>query len=353
MSEELKKQREQQIAQDQLVTTKVAEVTAHLNKEHDAALQSAVADATSKAKAESQAANVDTSSSSQLHPDMEAVVTQHKQELADLEARLTQKYEAEAKTHKESAANADGTPEAVENIVKERMEAFQKEHEQKLTDAIERGRREVNMKLKLKDGQLAKALAGRKELEEQIKVLKEQLNAAGITASAPTTSATGTIITAVESVPSTPAKNLGATSTTLNATPTVPPAPPTTPATSAGPSTLPPKPPATVVPVSKPTAPSQATTTSVRGAAARGRGRGMSIRGGAAAGRGGGVLAQVNSAAAASPSGTSILGAAAKRPREETEAAPPDAQSLAKRLRGTPPVTLHRNRPLPSTDTPQ
>lgn len=371
MSEELKKQREQQASQEQLITAKVAEATAQLTREHEAALQNAVADATANTKVGMQdAASLNADTSAQPHPDMETIIQQHKQELVDLEARLTQKYEAELKSQKESTS-ADAVPEAVENIVKERMEAFQKEHEQKLTDAIERGRREVNMKLKLKDGQLAKALSGKKELEDQTKILMEQLTAAGITPSAaPTTSSTTT------TVPTTPGiKPQGppATPTTAPAPPAAPSLTPATPrvptpvapvappAAAPGPSTLPPKPSTTVVPVSKALAGAAGQAIHAVRGAARGRGRGVSIRGGAAAaaqgvGRGGGVLAQVNSAAAASPSGTSILGAAAaaaKRPREESETSPPDPQSLAKRMRGTPPVTLQRNRHLPSTDTPQ
>ncbi|GJJ13307.1 hypothetical protein Clacol_007559 [Clathrus columnatus] len=372
LAEELKKQREQQATQEKLMSAKVAEATAQQAREHEAAMQNAIADATAKAKAESQISaspNADALASAQPQPDVEAIITQHKQELANLEAQLTQKHESEMVLLKESvsqtAITGSGNALAdVENVVKERMEAFQKEHEQKLTDAIERGRREVNMKLKLKDGQLAKALSGRKELEEQVKVLKEQLTAAGIipsTSVPPTTTTVPPTNEPVLPVPSTPVSKPGASST---ATPTiapssstVPPAPPATPVApaSSAPSTLPPKPSATVVPVTRPGTVGQ--TTAVRGAAVRGRGRGVSIRGGAAAasqaaGRGGGVLAQVNSAAAASPSGTSILGAAAKRPREETEVAPPDVQSLAKRLRGTPPVTLQRNRHLPPTDPP-
>lgn len=339
LSDQLKKQREQQGAStptpdvEQLVVARMAEVTAQHDREHEAAVQAAVSAATDKLRAELQSSTA-TAQDSGSQGDVAAIMTRHREELKALEARLTEKHAAEVKAAVESALASipkqEGTAQIehdVEAAVKERLEAVQKEHEQKMMEAIkvatESGRKEISTKLMIKDGQLMKALNARKDLEEKVKEMEAKLAGQQPIAMGPTASSMPTTPTAPKAVnPGLPRKpsmsNAAASSSTT------------------------------------PGGPAQA----VRGAA-RGRGRGVAIRGGVAAaaaqaaGRGG-VLAQVNSAAAASPSGTSILGAAnaaaaspggPKRPRDEAEASA-ESPSLAKRLRGAP-VTLQRNRLLP------
>lgn len=267
------------------------------------------------------------------------MITRHEEELKALETRLSEKYAEEVKTAVESALASvpkqEGSTEVaqdVEALVSERLEVALKEQEQKMTEAVkvatENGRKEVNAKFMLKDGQLMRAVAAKKELEGKIKELEAKLAGSQ----------------------STSAKPQPQNGTTLVASPTA-----KTPTTS-----LPRKPSIPTVTVPATTSSPVTATQAVRGAA-RGRGRGVAIRGGAAvataqaagAGRGG-VLASVNSAAAASPSGTSILGAAnataaGKRPRDETET-PAESPSLAKRLRGGP-VPIQRNRHLPPSET--
>jgi len=207
--------------------------------------------------------------------------------------------------------------------------------------AVESGRLEGTMKLRLKDTQLVRAQNKVKELELQI----EEWKKAGVvpgesTPSASAPPATSPSTTAPSSVPSptTSAPARGGAPGPIMRKPSVPGA-------AAGGASLP----------------------------ARGRGRGavrggnIGIRGAAApsAGRGAGVPA---SGAAASAGGVAIMGAAAKRTREEGEVATED--SLAKRLKpavaaaaattspaegsanaggaaGGKPITLQRNRVQP------
>lgn len=342
MTEQLKRQQQQQsnanVNVEQAVTARVAELTA----QHEAALQATVAEATAKVRAELESQKGDQTG---LKPeDAAAIATRHQEELAVLEKRLAEKHAQEVQDAVAAAlavvpkteGPAQGSPDS-EAV----MQKLKEEHEAKLaeavTQALERGRREINTKLMLKEGQLAKALAKVKDLESKL------AGGAPQAVPSPTVSKPGPAAAATTTTPPTAA----ATATPSKQTTT--------------PATLPKKPvaqgsPATTVVATPTPAPG-------RGGAARGRGRGVNIRGGAAAaaaqaaGRGAGILAQVNSAAAASPSGTSILGAAAttsggagtpnKRPREDGESSGSEAPSLAKRLRGGGPVTIQRNRQLP------
>lgn len=345
LSDQLKKQREQQATPtpdvDQLVAARIAEVTAQQAREHEAALQAAVSAATEKLRSELSGADNQAETS---QGDIAALTARHQEELTALEARLTEKHATEMKVAVDSALasipNHEGTAEIqrdVEAAVKERLQVVEKEHEKKMVDAIkvatESGRKEISTKLMIKDGQLMKAVTAKKDLEEKVKDLEVRLkNLQPSAAGSPTTS-----------------------------TPMAPTAP-TAPKVTTNAANLPRKPSVSNVSAGASTSTPGPQTQAVRGAAMRGRGgRGVAIRGGAAAaaaqaaGRGGGVLAQVNSAAAASPSGTSILGAAShaaatpsaasKRSRDESEVSA-DSPSLAKRLRGAP-VTLQRNRHLP------
>lgn len=342
LSDQLKKQREQQATPtpdvDQLVAARIAEVTAQQAREHEAALQAAVSAATEKLRSELSGADNQAETS---QGDIAALTARHQEELTALEARLTEKHATEMKVAVDSALasipNHEGTAEIqrdVEAAVKERLQVVEKEHEKKMVDAIkvatESGRKEISTKLMIKDGQLMKAVTAKKDLEEKVKDLEVRLkNLQPSAAGSPTTST---------------------------------PMAPTAPKVTTNAANLPRKPSVSNVSAGASTSTPGPQTQAVRGAAMRGRGgRGVAIRGGAAAaaaqaaGRGGGVLAQVNSAAAASPSGTSILGAAShaaatpsaasKRSRDESEVSA-DSPSLAKRLRGAP-VTLQRNRHLP------
>lgn len=334
----MKKQREQQATPtpdvEQLVAARLTELTAEQARGHEAAIQAAVSAATEKLRVELQASTVvERAETSQS--DIAAITARHQEELKALETRLTENHAADVKAAVDSAmASArkqEGTAEIahdVEATVKERLQVVQKEHERKMMEAIkvatESGRKEISTKLMIKDGQLMKAVTAKKDLEEKVRDLEAKL--AGLQRTGP-----------------------GVPASSTPTTPTVPKA-----VTN---NNLPRKPSISNVPAVASTSTAGAHHPHATRGGARGRGRGVAIRGGAAAaaaqaaGRGG-VLAQVNSAAAASPSGTSILGAAtaatppvAKRPRDEPEAST-ESPSLAKRLRG-PPVTLQRNRHLP------
>lgn len=335
LADQMKRQREQQATPtpdiEQLVRARVAELTVQQARDHETAVQAAVSKATESLRAELQSSTTTV----QPNADLTAVIVRHEEELKALEGRLTEKHAAEMKAAVESALatvpKPEGAAEAahdVEALVKERLEVSLKEQDQKVADAIkiatENGRKEVNTKLMIKDGQLMKAVTAKKELEQKVKELEARLASSSTSSTnVPQSSVASPTVTSIKA-PSNVNANADIPRKAQSAATTSAPAGATQP---------------------------------VRGT--RGRGRGVAIRGGAAvataqAAGHGGVLAQVNSAAAASSSGTSILGAASgstatKRPRNDTDT-PAESPSLAKRLRG-PPVTLQRNRHLPSSET--
>ena len=298
--------------------------------------------------------------------DIATITARHAQELRDLEVRLVAKHEHELKAAIEKAQK-----EAKEEAAKAGVGAAsgvsqdmisKEEHEQALKAATERGRMESTTKLKLKDGMLQKAQMNVKHLEAQIKAWRE----AGIIPVNAPTIPPGSVATPVKATAPTPVRSnpiagpsTGAGGATVPATgtptkavgpPAAAPAGPSTP-TSATPAVLPKKPmlgvPSTSVVAGNPSASARggrggAIVRGVRGAA-RGVARGGAVRGGAPA-----AIAQA-AASNSTDGGVSIMGAAAKRARDEaTENA---VESLAKRIKpaegsttAAKPVALRRDR---------
>lgn len=286
--------------------------------------------------------------------------------MRSLETKLVAKHEEELKAareeaRKEALQSAGGSKDDEGGVSAE-------EHDQALKAAVERGRREISVKLKLKEQMLIKAQSNVKHLEAQIKAWRDE----GIvppdapTLPPPPASTPAKLQSENASLPaSTSAKPVvtpTATKPIAARAPVVPPpinkpspaapnsaaaAPAgsptvTTPANgvpTATPATLPKKP---VVNVA-----ANAAEASVRGGV-RGVQRGVRgvrgvTRGGAP--RGGAPAALAQAAASTADTGMSIMGAAAKRGREEPEA----AESLAKRIKPADsnqakPVALRRDR---------
>lgn len=307
-----------------------------------------VAEAVEKAKSET---NITSDSAA-----TEELVKRHAEELKALsdqlkvehDAALKAAVEAASKPHPESASSSTADQQAAINAaIFEHEKEAQARLEKEVTSAVERGRMEQAAKTKLKDSQLVRAQKRVKELESHI----HEWRAAGINlptpstptaAIAPTTASATTTApapTAPRPAPSTPqavakvaAASAAAAAGPSQAKPT--PAAPANAAASPTAASLPKRPAAPGA--LAPTAPSAAIA--ARGAAvSRGRGaatvRGLPGRGGAS-GRGGAPIRQppVKPATSAPLSGgVSIMGAAAKRPREENGA--PAEDSLAKRLK--------------------
>ncbi|KII91087.1 hypothetical protein PLICRDRAFT_28915 [Plicaturopsis crispa FD-325 SS-3] len=274
--------------------------------------------------------------------DGDAAAKRLAEELQALEQRLTLKHQAELQTAVEAAkaasqSTAPGAPAddaaqkaAIEAAVAAAVAEVRSRHTEELAAAVESGRREQAAKGKLKDSQLVRAQNKVKALEAQILEWRQK----GVVPPEST-----------DAPPAPPATPIASSSTA----PSVPTAPPATP--TAG---LPRKPSIDVPPSTTPT------RGAVRGATrgiTRGVTRGLNIRG-AAPGRGGSPArggAPTNASAgppATQPGGVSIMGAAAKRARDEGEGSADD--SLAKRLKPAPaenaggsgkPVTLRRPPP--------
>ncbi|KAI9435095.1 hypothetical protein H4582DRAFT_2080017 [Lactarius indigo] len=317
-------------------------------EEQDAAIKAAVDKATSELRSAPSAAS-------------EELTKQHAEELKALEERLVAKHREELEKAVEAAAakaqesvpapvvtpTAEEQKAAIDAAVAAALAAKEAEQKTKyqadIEKAVESGRLEGTMKLKLKDSALVRAQNKVKELESQIEEWKKK---AGVAPSEPTPSA---------SAPP-------ATSPTTTAPSSVP--SPTTSAPTRGGAPL----------TRKPSVPGTSAAAGGATQSSRGRGRGaprggnIGIRGAAApsAGRGAGVP---TSGAAGAPAGVAIMGAAAKRTREEGEVTTED--SLAKRLKpaaaaaaasttpaegsanvggaaGGKPITLQRNRVQPS-----
>jgi nucleoprotein TPR len=262
------------------------------------------------------------------------IAKQHAEELRTLEERLTAKHQAELNAAAEAARTAAGQEKPPAGTVSEddlkaaiaaaiatHEKELQARHAEDIASAVERGRMEQAAKGKLKDSQLVKAQKKVKELEIQIMEWRK----AGIlpeTSSAPP-----------------PATPVAAGALVTNASPTTPAASaPHMNNGSTGTATLPQKP-----SLGPPTGPAESGRGRGAGRGVRGQRGGLSIRG-AAPGRGG---APANPpTVSASGSGVQIAGAAAKRSREEGEAAD---DSLAKRLKPADgagkPVALRRPPP--------
>ena len=233
-----------------------------------------------------------------------------------MEDRLTAKHQQELKAAVDAGVAAatsgatitdDQQKAAIAAAIAEHEKALLARHTEEIASAVERGRMEQATKGKLKDSQLVKSQKRVKELENQILEWRK----AGLIPEASTS-------TAAAPSPGTPTA-----ASPQNAHPTTPtsanPSAAGTPAGGSG--TLPRKP-------SMLSAPDHALRGGRGGARGIVRGAqrgGFNIRG-AAPGRGGAPVA----ATPAPATGVSIMGAAAKRNREEGD---PQDDSLAKRLK--------------------
>ncbi|KAH9948873.1 hypothetical protein B0H21DRAFT_731535 [Amylocystis lapponica] len=245
------------------------------------------------------------------------IISRHAQELRELEERLTSQYQAElnaATARQESISTTPGDHEAsIKAAIAAHEEQMKEQREQEIAAAVERGRMEQAAKSKLKDAQLVRAQAKLKDCEARIQGWRQ----AGL-------------------IPDDDASSSAAPAAKATAAPT--PATASTSGSTAPSKTLPRKPSMAQA--------GPSTETAGRGRGIRGAARGA-FRG--AAGRGG---ARGESSTATATDGTpgevSIIGAAAKRAREEGEGSSDD--TLAKRLKpdGTgKPVHLLRNRVAP------
>ncbi|KAL5512816.1 hypothetical protein ACEPAG_3082 [Sanghuangporus baumii] len=294
--------------------------------------------------------------------DAAEIATRHAEELRVLEARLATKHEEELKaaigrTRKEAKEEATKAAAAAAPLGATQDMISKEEHEQALKAATERGRMESTTKLKLKDGMLQKAQANVKHLEAQIKAWRE----AGIVPTNAPTIPPGSVATPVKAIPPVPVKSAPSAASpaaaghpTAGTGPTAKTTPgrATAPAPTAGPST-----PTSATPAALPKKPMLGVATAATGDAHARGGRGGAVRGvrgarGVARGgtvRGGAPAAIAQAAAAnAADGGVSIIGAAAKRAREETTES--SAESLAKRIKpaettaAAKPVALRRDR---------
>ncbi|KAF5340774.1 hypothetical protein D9611_007504 [Ephemerocybe angulata] len=290
----------------------------------------------------------------------EEVVKKHAEEMENLKKELIAKHEAELKAAVEQARQAASAQSgSSQSDVQAAVEAVKKELEEKhakeIEEARDSGRLESNSKIKVKDGQLTKALKKNKDLEVKIREWEEagllpanSLATATSAGSVPATSSTASVPAQARPAAPIPAKPAAAGA----------PAPAKAPAPAPGPSR-----------------PTGVATRGGAGAMSGGVGLG---RGGVPAARGrGAVRGAIRGGARALPTrttppvnagGIAIVGAAAaaaassapKRPREEGEAGTAD-DSLAKRLKpaadgaaasgstppAKPPIQIRRQAPGP------
>ncbi|KAL4250041.1 hypothetical protein ABKN59_004926 [Abortiporus biennis] len=252
----------------------------------------------------------------------EDVLKRHAEELRALEERLTKKHQEELKAALDAATSAAkqapaGTAEDTQKAIQAAVAAKEKElkasFEEQLSQAVERGRSEVSMKLKLKDSQAVKAQNRLKEYEVAVQewrtsgiISEEQAQKVAAAAA----KAAGVHVAAKPGISN--ATKPAAAAATRQAAPARPGAP------VAGPSN------------SLPQRPIGGTTI----APGTGRGRGVP-RGGAVRGAAPPALsirgASSGPSSATPATGVSIMGAAAKRAREDGDGAADD--SLAKRLK--------------------
>jgi nucleoprotein TPR len=285
-----------------------------------------------KAKAledERHAAEKTTNEHGKAAADHEELVKRHAEELRSLEAKLNTKHQEELKAQLEKAqqgkpATAAGAAQNKETDQKAAIDVaiteLQAKHAEEIAAAVERGRMESAAKSKLKDSQLVRAQKRVKELEAQI------IGLSGASGSA--------------AAPSAPAAGPSSSTTTAIAT---------TPAQAAAPSAIPASNPApdasTTTNASLPRKPSVANappTGPGRGAgrgAVRGRGVQRALGGAVGLGR----AAPTKPAETTPAGGMQIMGAAAKRPLDDTSS----EDSLAKRLKqaepaAKPPVQIRR-----------
>ncbi|KAF5314858.1 hypothetical protein D9619_007083 [Psilocybe cf. subviscida] len=293
----------------------------------------------------------------------------HIAELKAQEEKLKAEYEAELKARVESSVQealkdrpappSDGTftPEqqaAVDAAIETHKEAFNKDIEA----AVERGRKEIEMRIKLKDSQLTRAQNRVKELEMQVNdwvnkglvtlPVKQPSTPTATSSAAPVASGASASTTAAAAVPNAPNAK---TTTTAPAKPGPTPAKLATPATSSATAPQANSAQARPNPAAAAAAAAAANNTALprrppAAGAAPARG-GVPVRGRGGAARGG-ALRQMpqkptgqqaapsatppTAPAAATPAtgGVSIIGAANKRPHDDAAAG---ENSLAKRLK--------------------
>ncbi|KAF8265884.1 hypothetical protein EI94DRAFT_1734451 [Lactarius quietus] len=309
-------------------------------EDQDAAIKAAVDKATTELRSAPSAASEELTKkhADELRAQEELLVAKHREELekaveaATTKARESAPAPAPAPTAEEQKAAIDA---AVAAALAAKDAEQRTKHQTDIEKAVESGRLEGTMKLRLKDTQLVRAQNKVKELELQI----EEWRKAGVVPGESTAPAPASASAPPAASPTTTAPSSVPSPTTTAPARGGAPAPPTR------------KPSVPGAPASQP---------------ARGRGRGV-VRGASAANIG--IRGAGRGAPAASASGVAIMGAAAKRTREEGEVATED--SLAKRLKpaaagattsapaaegsananapaGGKPITLQRNRVQPS-----
>ena len=274
-----------------------------------------------KAKAATPAENA--GQSADAMKSTEELTKRHAEELEDLRAQLTAQHELALKKAVDAAtvtakaeappASADATKTAIEAAITAHELESKANLEKEIAAAVERGRMELGMKLKVKDAQTVRLQSKVKELESQIMELQKL----GILP-----------VAEVATSPTTTASALNPSVPTL----ALAPAPATTPATSAATTSAP--------STSTAPRPSGAMTATIASLAKSKRGgvptsiAGHGVGHGAlrgALGKRGRGGAPPPTAATAPPEGTfSILGAS-KRTREEDPT--PEDNSLAKRIK--------------------
>ncbi|KAL0058021.1 Protein mlp1 [Marasmius tenuissimus] len=298
-------------------------------------------------------------------PDVEALVKKHNEELTALEKRLTDKFkqdlEAAVAVARKEGSSSESTSD-VQAAIDAAIAEHNKTREKDIEAAMERGRMEMNSKLKVKEGQFNRSQLRLRAFEAQVETWKKdgtippdtviQIPAANATPAKPTGAAAAP--------PTSPATSSAPTTKPANGqVPQAKPAPRTAPTGSAA---LPRKPGNTSgAAATTPAAPVASTSGTAQPATAEsiapgaGRGRGVALGRGAAPGvaartigaRGGAPIKRGAAPATAPPSGGVSIHGAAKRPAPDS----PADDSLAKRLKpapaaaGTTPVTLKRPPP--------
>jgi nucleoprotein TPR len=299
-------------------------------REHQVARQKATEEQDAAIKAAVEKATSELRNAPSTAPD--ELVKQHAEELRALEERLVAKHQEELNKANEAAAaktqesqsapanslTAEDQKTAIDMAVAAQEAALKAKHDAAVEKALENGRLEATMKLRLKDTQLIRAQNKVKELEGQIEEWKKAGIIPGGTAAEPTSASS-------------------ATSSSLPVGPPSASAPSPTTSTSRG--GMPMGAGAALVRKAS-VASGAAAGASGQQQPARGRGRGgvrgsIGIRGAAVPGAGRGASTAPQGSAGGKPvasaGGVSIMGAASKRTREEGEVLTED--SLSKRLK--------------------
>ena len=252
------------------------------------------------------------------------LAARHAEELRALETKLTDKHQEELQAAIKKAQQEKPTPNAggdqtdQKAAIEAAIAELQTKHAEEISAAVERGRMESAAKSKLKDSQLVKAQKRVKELEAQILALDSAAGSSASPVAGPSSVPSATIISNPPQVanPSTSAKP--------NPTPD---------ASSSASAPLPRKPTAANAP---PTGPARGVGRGV----VRGRGVQRPLGGAVGLGR----AAPTKPAEAPPAGGMQIIGAATKRPLDDSSSS---EDSLAKRMKPAepaikPPVLIRR-----------